>query len=252
MKKIIFALTLITLFILSNCNPQKSQDKIAAEERTAALEEVQIEAMVIGERFVRQEIDKAKFLLVKYRILETIYGDLNNDGKNDCVLIIQDTNKNNIIVDEYGGELDRNRRGIIIAFNTGSNYEYVMENRSCFSSGNEDEGIYFTPDLSVSIQRGNLYIHYSHGRYGYWQYTFRYRNSNFELIGYDRSENRGPITERTISINFLTARKQTKINTNENAYEDGQEVFVETWENIRINQIPKLSEIFDFDGLDFL
>jgi len=186
-----------------------------------------------------------------YRIFEKIEGDLNRDGKDDYVLIIKGTDKNRFEHDENRGELDRNRRGIMIFFNDGDNYKLELENRSCFASENEDGGVYFAPELSVKLERGNLYIRYDHGRYGWWRYTFRYRNSEFELIGYDASEPRGPynaIVGKEVSINFSTKRMLTKININEND-EGGDEKFQESWKSIAIGNLIKLSEISDFDEL---
>ena len=183
-----------------------------------------------------------------YVIFEKIVGDLNKDGIEDCVLIIKGTDTSKIITDEYRGKLDRNRRGIIVLFNKKDHYELAVKNYNCFSSENEDGGVYFAPELSVEIKKGNLHVHYGHGRYGYWQYTFRFQNSDFELIGYDES-NGGVVIESETSINFLTKMKQKKVNTNENA-QGGDEVFKETWKKISVNKIIKLSEIKDFDELD--
>ena len=183
-----------------------------------------------------------------YVIFEKIIGDLNKDGIEDCVLIIKGTDTSKIIKDEYRGKLDRNRRGIIVLFNKKDHYELTVKNYNCFSSENEDGGVYFAPELSVEIKKGNLHVHYGHGRYGYWQYTFRFQNSDFELIGYDES-NGGVVIESETSINFLTKMKQKKVNTNENA-QGGDEVFKETWKKISVNKIIKLSEIKDFDELD--
>ena len=94
-----------------------------------------------------------------------------------------------------------------------------------------------------------MYANYGHGRYGYWKYTFRFQNSDFELIGYDQSDNHGPVVNSEISINFLSRKKLERLNTNESA-EGGDEVFKETWKNINVNRLIKLSEIKDFDELD--
>lgn len=180
---------------------------------------------------------------------EKIKGDLNKDGLEDCVLIVKSTDKNQIITHEYGGELDRNRRGIIVLLNKNDYYELAIKNYDCFSSENEDGGAYFAPILSVEIKNGNLNIHYAHGRYGYWKYIFRFQNSDFELIGYDQSDNRGPVVERETSINFLSKKMKVKANTNKKA-EGGDEIFKETWGNLSIDGLIKLSEIKDFDELD--
>jgi hypothetical protein len=125
----------------------------------------------------------------------------------------------------------------------------VTKNYDCFSSGNEDGGVYFAPELSIEIDKGNLYIHYSHGRYGYWRYTFRLQNSDFELIGYDSSDNRGAVINNEISINYLTKKKIVKENTSANA-ESGEEFFKETVTKVNNNKPIKLSKIKDFDRLD--
>jgi hypothetical protein len=139
-------------------------------------------------------------------------------------------------------------------FSKNDQYELVIKNYDCFSSENEDGGVYLPPELSIEIKKGNLYIHYGHGRYGYWHYTFRHQNSDFELIGYDGSSNRGPVTQYVTSINFLTKKKLTRDNLNkdkENSHEEYvEDDFVDTWENIIIEKLLKLSEIKDFDELD--
>ena len=197
-----------------------------------------------------QRKELTKFLPKGYVIFDEVYGDLNKDGIEDCVVIIKGIDKNNIIKDEYRGELDRNRRGVIILFNKKGSYELVVKNYDCFSSENEDGGVYFAPELSVEIKKGNLYFHYGHGRYGYWDYTFRFQNSDFELIGYDESDNFGPITNAQTSINFLTKKKLYRVNTNQNAETDGEEIFKETWTKIKVEKFIKLSEIKDFDELE--
>ena len=184
-----------------------------------------------------------------YVLSEKIYGDLNKDGLKDCIIIIKGTDKKQIVKSESRGELDRNRRGIIVLLNKNDNYELAVENFDCFSSENEDGGVYFAPELSVEIEKSNLFIHYSHGRYGYWRYAFRFQNSDFELIGYDASSSRGPVTNTEISINFLTKNRIVKENTNENA-EGGDEVFKQTATKIKRNRLIKLSEIEDFDELE--
>jgi hypothetical protein len=190
------------------------------------------------------------FLPKGFVVFERINGDLNKDGIEDCVLIIKGTSEDQIIIDEYLGKLDRNRRGIIVLFNKIDHYELAMKNYDCFSSENEDGGVYYAPELSLEIKDGNLYVHYAHGRYGYWEYTFKFQNSNFELIGYFLSSG-GEVVESETSINFLTEMKQEKVNTNENA-KGGDEVFKETWQNISTNRLVRLSEIKDFDELDMI
>jgi hypothetical protein len=202
---------------------------------------------VFGQKVQKQ--NPTDFLPKGYVVFEKIMGDLNKDNIDDCVLIIKGTDTSKIITDEYRGKLDRNRRGIIVLFNMAGRYSLVTKNYDCFSSENEDGGVYFAPELSVEINKGNLYFHYGHGRYGYCKYTFRFQKSDFELIGYDVSDNRGPVINSETSINFLTKIKQTKVNTNENA-DSGEEVFKTTTSKIKILNLIRLSNIKDIDELE--
>lgn len=183
-------------------------------------------------------------------LFERIEGDLNGDGVEDCILIIKDTKAENIVEDEYQGELDRNRRGILVYLKKGDNSELVTENLSCFASENEDGGVYFPPQLVVEIENGKLSVLYHHGRYGFRKFIFRNNGSDFDLIGYDISENRGPIVNRETSINYLTKKKLTRVNVNQDIQESGEEVFEETWEDVELEQLIQLSEIEDFDSLE--
>jgi hypothetical protein len=237
---------ILTFFLLASCGQSKPEqattftsDTFTRNNNTIAPHNLTVE----------QKQNPADFLPKEYVLFQKVNGDLNKDGIDDCVLIIKGTDKNQIITDEYRGHLDRNRRGIIVLFNKNGLYELAVKNYNCFSSENEDGGVYFAPELSVEIKKGNLYVHYGHGRYGYWKYTFSFQNLDFELIGYDQSDNSGPIINSETSINFLSKKKQEKVNTNENA-DGGDEVFEETWKNITANRLIKLSEIKDFDELD--
>lgn len=189
------------------------------------------------------------FIPKEYVLHDTIFGDLNKDKLVDCILIIKGTDKENIVENRFEAIVDRNRRGIIILFKTQNGFQKATENLDCFSSENEDGGVYFAPELYFDVKSGNLIIHYAHGRYGFWSYTFRYQDSKFKLIGYDLSSNFGPIINSQTSINFLTKKKLYRENTNKDA-EGGDEVFKETWSKIKIEALLNLSEIKDFDSLE--
>ena len=195
-----------------------------------------------------QDIEPSDFIPTGYSEFEKHFGDLNKDGLNDCVLIIKNTDTANIVTNRFDKKVDRNRRGIIVLFKNKKGYQLADINFDCFSSENEDGGVYFPPELGIEIKNNKLYFLYGHGRYGYWKYTFRFQKSNFELIGYDSSSDRGPITMSETSINFLTRKKLIKENINKND-EGGEENFKETWSDIEIGNLIKLSEIKDFDGL---
>ncbi|WP_429082640.1 hypothetical protein [Aeromonas bivalvium] len=192
--------------------------------------------------------DPLDFIPEGHVLFEKIEGDLNRDGQADTVLIIKGTDPGKRLVDEYRGALDRNRRGLIIAFKQGDHYALALENLACFSSEQEDGGVYFAPELWLSIDKGILHIHYGHGRYGDWSYKFRYQDAGFTLIGYDDSDNRGPLIERMTSINFSTRKVLIRENINRDAQGNGDEVFRETWQGFTLPAPLRLDAIADFDG----
>ncbi len=200
--------------------------------------------------FCQTDEQFADFIPEGYVLFEKSYGDLNKDGQEDCILIVKGTDKKGFAENQFGDIVDKNRRGIIVLFHTNDRYEPVVKNLDCFSSENEDGGVYYAPELSANADKGNLYVHYAHGRYGYWTYTFRYQNNDFELIGFDASQNYGPIVNRETSINFSTQRKLERVNVNEYTEESGDEVFEETWYDLAIGSLSKLSQIEDFDSLN--
>jgi len=172
-----------------------------------------------------------KYIPKGYRFLEEVSGDLNGDGADDYVLTIK-------------AETDDGYHGIMILFKDGSNYRLALiKNR-----------LYYTEFISPSfkINRGNLNISFSgNGTCDTheWSYAFKYRNSEFELIGYDASDDEcGAWNEKhqrvgggssKKSINFLTKKRMTKVN-------NGKEV----WDNIKTKEpilLRKIKDIGDFN-----
>ncbi len=248
MRDIFFSVSVLAvLFLFEGCK-KSPENKLPPAAKNEALS---VEKALEDHVKTADKNRTSDFIPKGFVLYDEVEGDLNNDGRKDHVLIIKATEKDKIVTDKYRGKLDRNRRGIIILFKTEDNgYQKVLENKSCFSSENEDGGVYYAPEMEASTDKNNLYIHYSHGRYGYWTYTFKYRSNDFRLIGYDASENRGPTVLNETSINFLTGKKQFKDNLNKDL-ENSEEVFKETWSKVDIKEPVLLSEIKDFDELSF-
>lgn len=241
--KFLFILTLI--FITIGCN---KSDTNPTSQKAQDVNETIDTTVVNEERVVDNDKPKKDFIPKGYVVYSEFFGDLNKDGVDDCVLIIKDTKPENIVTNRFETEVDRNRRGIVVLCKKGKGYELAVKNYNCFSSENEDGGVYFPPDLDIHIEKGNLILHYAHGRYGYWAYTFRHQNNDLELIGFDYSENFGPITQSFTSINFLTKKMLVKTNINPQEGLD-EEVFESKWSKIEVDKLIKLSEIEDFDEL---
>ena len=215
-----------------------SQIAFAKTEQPTA-EEIQLQ---------KDKIKYKAYIPAKYVLFEAIQGDLNKDDIQDLVLIVKATDPTQWVNHEYRGKLDRNRRGMIVLLADKGKYKPILSNLSCFSSENEEGGVYFAPELWLEINKGLLNVHYGHGRYGYWNYSFRLQNQDLRLIGYDSSSNHGPYVESETSINFLTNKKVIRKNLNEDL--DGDPKFKETWSKAKVSPIY-LSTIKDFDELNF-
>lgn len=183
-----------------------------------------------------------------YRVVEKIEGDLNKDSIKDLALVVKATDPKAIIEHEYRGRLDRNRRGMVVLLNEGGKYRAILSNLNCFSSENEDGGVYYPPDLMLEIKDNLLRVHYLHGRHGSWRYLFRLEGNDFRLIGYDTARHRGPYIIDQISINFLTGKKLVRNNMNTNSNTEPK--FKDEWSTIESPPLY-LSQIGDFNRLDF-
>ena len=230
------------------CNNSKTQRSIA-EDRPEINSIDSVKEVVYLVDTV--SINSAQYLPVGHVVWDSLSGDLNKDGVDDVVFITKKVDPENTVLDEYEVQVDRNRRGLLIFLSTPKGYRLACQNVDCFSSENEDGGVYFPPELALEIRNNKLYIDYQHGRYGAWYYTFRYQSGQFICIGFDNSQKYGPVVEQTTSINFLTPKKQVKTNTNQSAQENGEEVFTVQWKNLEPTTLKVLSDIEDFDGLFF-
>ncbi|MBD8081307.1 hypothetical protein IC610_02595 [Chryseobacterium sp. GCR10] len=243
------------MLLLTACNSKTEEKKSqTSDQKESSADTLNTTSKPLTDQQKKNVVDfiPAGYALYKEEGMEDIKGDLNKDGLQDVVLLIKGTDQRKFFDHETRGKLDRNRRGIIILFNRGDGYELATKNYDCFLSENEEGGVYYAPELWLSVEKGNLKINYAHGRYGYWNYTFRNKNGEFELIGYDASYNQGPMPLEETSINFLTKKKLTRENINRDNFKDDEDVkFKDTWETVKVHQLKKLSEIKDFDELQF-
>lgn len=183
-----------------------------------------------------------------YKLVETVHGDLDGDGKEDAILLVQATRKTKRSVDPSGAPVDRNRQGVVIAFKNGPGYTLALANLTCFSSADEDGGVYMPPSLDLSVHRGSLIVHKSHGKYGHETLAFRLQKDDFQLIGYDRSDNDGPVVRKQVSVNLLTGQRITRINA-ESPDDEGNDTFREETKSVSRGPVIWLSRVLDFDKL---
>ena len=194
--------------------------------------------------------DPKAFVPKGYSLFQQYKGDLNKDGKPDVVLMIKGTEEGKWVDDENRGRLDRNRRGLIILFKRKNGYEQILRNDTCFSSENEDGGIADAPELELYIIKNTLHIYFAHGRYGCWNYIFRYQNNDFELIGYNHNRCIRYVTYYNLDINFSTRTRvyEENLNVDDNEKEEHYKV---TKSKIKRRKLIKLSEIADIDKLNW-
>ncbi|SIS58631.1 hypothetical protein SAMN05421639_10939 [Chryseobacterium shigense] len=129
----------LVLLLILVCSCSKEEKKQIVKEKNTTGTSGVIEAEK-AEPVIETKKDPADFVPEGYTVFEKSFGDLNNDGAEDCILIIKKVDPSNIITDEYRGKLDRNRRGLIILFKKNNGYELASRNYSCFSSENEEGG----------------------------------------------------------------------------------------------------------------
>ena len=94
-----------------------------------------------------------------YRLFEHDKGDLNGDGIDDHVFLVKGTNPEQIIENEYGILVDRNRRGLLVYLSEAGTFRLATENLHCFTSEHEDGGIYFPPELGIYVRDNKIFFH---------------------------------------------------------------------------------------------
>ncbi|GEA51401.1 hypothetical protein VIN01S_22050 [Vibrio inusitatus NBRC 102082] len=184
-----------------------------------------------------------------HKISKVILGDLTNDGRDEHILLIKGTLKEKLIKNGSGKVVDRNRRGMIVLTDELGSYSVLTSNLDCFESENEDGGFYFPPEMEINIKGGNLYVKYFHGRYGSWEYNFRYNKNDLELIGFENTEYRNAILSLNQSVNFITKKMQT-LRLDESQFDifdynekPTDDMYLEKWEKLSADNMIRFSEI---------
>ncbi|MEJ5211896.1 MAG: hypothetical protein WHV61_10775 [Burkholderiales bacterium] len=198
----------------------------------------------------------AAFVPPGYVVVNEVQGDLNGDNRPDYVFLIKDTDKQKVVKDTDGRERDYNRRGILVVLSKPDGYALAVDNRGCFFSEDEEWGVAGPPTLTIWVEKGKLHIDYNHGLNGDWGYTFRYRNGDFELIGYDEYfyrdaaySEQGYTLSRSISINLLTKKAKIVENLNEDP-ESEEDNLRETWKKFALRRPITLQDIANFDEFE--
>lgn len=186
-----------------------------------------------------------------WKIISQVSGDLNKDGIEDLVLIIENTDVSNIIKNEGLGapSLNINPREILVFFkDERNNYMLIEKNAIGFiQSENDEESTCLADPLmidgGIKISNNILIVHFNYWlSCGSWSvndasYKFRFQNNSFELIGFDHfSFNRATTEETRTSLNFSTKKKEETIGLNQSEESKPKT----TKSTIKVNQLYKL------------
>jgi len=178
-----------------------------------------------------------------WKLILSATGDLNRDGIEDAVLVLEETNPANFKPNEGLGApvLNVNPRRLLILLKTPDGYRKVSSRDNLLPSEHDEDS---SPCLAdplleqggISISDGRLIVKLgtwlSCGSSGVTQqkFTFRLENDRFRLIGYDHSSfSRSTGEASEDSINYLTGRKKTT--TGENVFEKNSKPEV-SWSRI--------------------
>ena len=143
---------ILAIFMLSGCRDKARSKADTANQQAAVSQSMKRISKVEkqGDMHRYDVADKQRitdFIPKGYKLFEKISGDLNKDGLEDCVLIIKATRKDGFVKNSFDKVVDRNRRGIIILFTEKDGYKLASKNYNCFSSENEEGGVYYAPEL---------------------------------------------------------------------------------------------------------
>lgn len=154
-----------------------------------------------------------------WKLLTSATGDLNQDGIDDAVLVLEETNRKNLRKNDNLGapELNLNPRRLLVLFGKPDGYQKILSRDRILPSEHNAESTCLADPLmesgGISITGGKLIIELgmwlSCGSWGVSQekYTLRYENERFRLIGADyRDSTRNTGEASETSINFLTGK----------------------------------------------
>lgn len=197
--------------------------------------------------------DTTAFVPKGWFIAFSAAGDLNKDALGDIVLVIQDTDPDNFIKNEYMGAdtLDVNPRILLVLFREQDGYRLAAQNRSFIPPASDTGSSCLEDPLASSdalqIDKGLLKVHfqywYSCGSWytSQYDYLFRWQEGHFALIGFDSRElHRASGEMNDYSINFSTRKM---------SHTSGGNMFDETmkpkesWKSIRLPALKTLEQL---------
>ena len=170
-------------------------------------------------------------------VVEEVFGDLNKDGRQDKILITQDTGN------------EKAPYKLQIFFNDSEGFKKAFVSTTTFippkyPNGKEDYRV-FSSLGTVQIEQGILKITFEMIR-GTYTYKFRFQNGNFELIGYTEvGLAAGGIYTNDFNLSTgIRNRKTESVDTNK--------ILSREKEKLVIRPLPKIQDIIAYENDDYL
>ena len=206
-----------------------------------------------GENFPEKAKNINGFVPKGWKTVLSAKGDLNNDKLEDVAIIIEKTDKANIVKNENLGSeyLNLNPRILLVLFKQ-KNGSYILASKNdkgfIKSAGDKENPALMDTLDSISIKNNILKIKFNYflsaGSWSVTQntYTFRFQNKKFQLIGFDNnSYMRNSGNQEEFSINFST--NKVKITTGGNISDEKANKPKEEWKTIKANKKYVLDEM---------
>jgi hypothetical protein len=211
---------------------------------------------VIYPEVERQGATIDSFVPKGWRLEMSRKGDLNKDGMPDHVLVLRCNDPENIVNNDGFGpnDFDTNPRILAVVFaRKEGGYNRVLANQTLIPRNDNpsmEDPLDSIAASGIEIKNGALHVQlgifYSAGSWtmGSKDFTFRWQDGDFRLIGFDENTVQRNSGETTgTSVNYLTGRM--KVTTG--SIEDDAEKAI--WRKIRVKPLLTLDGVGD--GLEF-
>lgn len=183
----------------------------------------------------------ADFVPSGWTILDSAFGDLNNDNRNDAVIILQKKDSVLLVNSDKDTVLTQPRILLILFRNSIGTALYLKEQNDSFILRNDSPNM-DDPYQEMKIQNGILKISFQlFYNSGSWyitnsSYKFRFQNNQFYLIGADISSfHRATHDSEEYSYNFLSKKRSLTKET------DGSKTKrIITWKNLDLPELKTL------------
>ncbi len=237
MKKhtIILSIAALTLglFAVMSCNSSNSQEQQNPTEQPAEKPQTTLFKAVATE---------IEVFPANCDTMGIAWGDLNQDGLKDVVVVATPRLAENMRVRDDGFEYNFNSPVMGIYFGTKDGKLNLYKEYENTIPGTEDESYFIELEMEIS-EKGVLSLNVEHFytagavNTDYNIFRYRYQDNDFYLIGADTGAlSRLSGENEVVSINYLTHKKQTIVS---DVFDESVEP-KETWETIPDEPLEKL------------